>query len=64
MKFLLSSNEGLICLLIESDVSKNSSCNKRPYLFDLNKLWGTDGSMNREVVGGLSVTAGVFIWPR
>ena len=64
MKFLLSCNKSLVGFLVKVNISEDCSCNKWPNLFDLHKLFFTDGSTTIVVVGLDSVTFGVVICSR
>lgn len=64
MQLLLGSNEGLVCFLVEVDVSEDSCSHEGSNLFDLDSWSGTDGSMVMEVVGAARTTSGVLISSR
>lgn len=64
MQFLLSSNECFVCLIIEGDVTQDSSSDEWTDLFDLYVSKITDGSMVMEVVGAVSTTYGNSVFPR
>jgi hypothetical protein len=64
VQFLLGSNEGLVRLLVEGDISKDGSCDEGPDLLDLNSCGFTDGSMVMDVVGWVKTTSGISVFPR
>ena len=64
MKFFLCSNEGLIGLLIKSDISQDGSCDKWSDLFNLNSECITEGSTVIDVVGLVNTTSGIYYFPR
>ena len=64
VQLLLSSNKGLVGLIIEGDVSEDSSSDKGPDLLYLSNTKGTDESIVIEVVGCVNTTLGTSAFPR
>lgn len=56
MKFFLSTNKSFISLVIECNITKNSSSDERSDLFDLANILSTGAYMVIEVVGAVKVT--------
>jgi hypothetical protein len=56
MKFFLSTNKSFISLVIECNITKNSSSDEWSDLFDLANILSTGAYMVIEVVGAVKVT--------